>query len=311
MSEIPFVNALGDAIECSAAAHIAGRRRRIRRRLTGGVLAFAVLASGVAAASGVFESATPEQLATAGISCYSTTDLAHANVSVLSTGTTTPIETCRRALGTHGSLVACAGPDVMVFPGPPGTCETLGLKPLPAAYDAARRKVNRLGRRIGAIEATKDCWDPHQLAARVQGLLDRTPGWRAWRTRVSSPVADGPCGSVNHGDGAGERSVDGMIDAQTHTVLVSTGAARSTLAILDRLDDLAVASTARCYDRAGAEALARGRLAASGRTVTFRIEHLAGGSVKAFQDRIDQGCSVIPGFGAAGDGYGIVVTIRE
>jgi hypothetical protein len=311
MSEIPFVNALGDALERSAAAHIAGGRRRLRRRLTGGVLAFAVLASGVAAASGVFESATPQQLATTGISCYSTADLKHADVSVLSTGAATPVEACRRVLGAGGPLVACAGPDVMVFPGPPGTCEQLGLKRLPAAYDVARRKVNRLGGRIGAIEAAKDCWDPRRLAARVQALLDRTPGWRAWHTRVSSSVADGPCGMVSHDDGAGARSVDGTIDPRTHTVLVTAGPAQSTLALLDGLGDLPAASTARCYDRAGAETLARTRLAASGRTVSFSIEHLAGGSVKAFQDRIDEGCSVIPGFSAADDGYGIVVTIRE
>lgn len=310
MNEIPFVTALGDAIERSAAAHIAGRGRRIRRRLTAGVLAFAVLASGTAAATGVFTN-SPEQLATTGISCYETASLEHSDVSVLSTGTAAPINACRRALGTDGPLVACAGPAVMVFPGPPGTCEKLGLKPLSAAYDAARRKVNRLGGKIEAIEATKDCWDPHQLAARVQGLLHRTPGWRAWRTRVSAPLEEGPCGMVSHPDGTGGRSVDGVIDAQTHTVIVMKGAARSTFDLLDGLGDLPLASTARCYDRAGAEALARARLAASGRTVTFRIEHLDGGSVEAFQDRIDQGCSVIPGFGPADDGYGIVVTIRE
>ncbi len=303
MSEIPFVNALGDEIERAARRH----RGRVRRRIAFGAVAFAIAASGVAAASGVFSSATPEQLATSGISCYSAADLKHSDVTVLSTGTAAPIDACRRATGTSGPLVACAGPAVMVFPGSPGTCEKLGLKPLPAAYDVARRKVNRLGRKVAAIEATKDCWDPQQLAARVQALLDRTPGWRAWRTRVRSPLAEGRCGMVTHDAGA----VDGTVDPRTRTVLVMRGAARSTLALLDRLGDLATASTARCYDRAGAEALARDRLAASGRTVTFRVEHLEGGSVQPFQDRIDDGCSVIPGFGAADDGYGIVVTIRE
>ena len=116
---------------------------------------------------------------------------------------------------------------------------------------------------------------------------------------------------VTHADGAGARAVDGTVDPATRRVLVMQGAAQSTYELLDSLGDLATASTARCYDRAGAEALARDRLAASRRTVTFRLEHLDGGSVKAFQDRIDEGCSVIPGFAAASDGYGIVVTIRE
>jgi hypothetical protein len=311
MSEIPFVNALGDAIERSAAAHIAGRRRRIRRRLTGGVLGFALLATGVAAASGVFTSAPPDQLATTSIGCYSRADLEHTSVTVLGVNASDPVGACRKALAVGGPMVACAGPQVMVFPGGPRTCATLGLRPLPPEYGAAHAKVLRLQRRIAAIEAANDCWGPEALAARVQTLLGRMPAWRGYRVQVDRAMPVGPCGSVTHPDGFGGRSIDGVVDTQKRQVIVTVSAARSTLELLDHLGDLPVASTARCYDRAGAEALARGRLAASGRTVTFRIEHLDGGSVKAFQDRIDQGCSVIPGFGAADDGYGIVVTIRE
>jgi hypothetical protein len=307
MSEIPFVKALGDEIERAAKR----RRGRIRRRIAFGAVAFAIAATGTAAATGVFSSAPPEQLATTGISCYTKADLEHADVSVLSTSTAPPIAACRRELKTDGPLVACAGPAVIVLPGPAGTCEKLGLKPLPAAYAAERLKVARLGRRIEAIEATDDCWDPQRLAARVQRLLDRTAGWRAWRTRVASPFADGPCGSVTHDDGNGGRSVDGVIDTEKRVVLVTTGAARSTYELLDRLGDLTAASIARCYDRAGVEALARDRLAASGRTVSFSYDHLESGSVDALEDRIDDGCSVIPGFSAADDGYGIVVVVRD
>jgi hypothetical protein len=311
MSEIPFVKQLGDAIERSAAAHIAGRRRRIRRRLTGGVLAFAVAASGVAAASGLFESGTPEQLASAGIGCYDRASFHDANVTVLSTGVSTPIETCRRVLHIKGPMVACAGQAVLVFPGEAGTCEKLGFKPLGPEYFATRRRVNALNRELQRVEASVDCWEPYELSRRVRRLLERTPGWSGWTTRVDRAMAEGPCGMVSQPDGTGAWTVDGVLDTQTHTVIVMQGPARSTLELLDQLDDLAVASTARCYDRAGAEALARERLAASGRTVTFHIEHLDGGSVDAFQDRIDEGCSVIPGFSPADDGYGIVVTIRE
>jgi hypothetical protein len=307
MSEIPFVKALGDEIERAAKR----RRGRVRRRIAFGAVAFAIAATGVAAASGVFTSAPPDQLATTGISCYTKADLEHSDVSVLSTSTAPPIAACRRELHTDGPLVACAGPAVMVLPGPAGTCQKLGLEPLPAAYAAERRKVGRLARRLEAIEATDDCWDPQRLAAHVQRLLDRTPGWRTWRTRAAAPFEDGPCGSVTHDDGAGGRSVDGVIDTQTRTVLVTTGAARSTYELLDGLGDLTTASIARCYDRTGVEALARDRLAASGRTVTFSYDHLESGSVDELQDRIDDGCSVIPGFAAADDGYGIVVVIRD
>lgn len=63
MSEIPFVNRLGDEIERA----IAARRGRIRRRIVIGSLGFAIAATGVAAASGVFSS--PEQLASTGVAC--------------------------------------------------------------------------------------------------------------------------------------------------------------------------------------------------------------------------------------------------
>lgn len=311
MSEIPFVKALGDEIERMAATRIAARRRRFRRRVVVGAVGFAVAATGVAAASGVFTTGTPEQLATSGIGCYDRADLEHANVSVLSTGVDTPVETCRKVLKTDQPLVACAGPAVMVLPGPPDTCERLGLTPLPPEYTAARKRVNRLARKITAIDASVDCWDPAKLSARVQTLLDGLPAWRGWHARLDRSMAEGPCGTVSYAGGDGSRSIDGVVDVRHRTVIITLSAARSTLDLLDRVADLADASTERCYDRAGAEALARERLAASGRTVTFRVEHLDGGSVERFQDRIDEGCSVIVGFGSAADGYGIEVTIRQ
>ena len=198
MSEIPFVNALGDAIERSAAAHIAARRGRLRRRIGFGAIAIAIAASGVAAASGVFSSAQPVELATSGIGCYSSADLEHSDVTVLSTSTAPPVEACRRATHATGPLAACAGPAVTVFPGGPGTCEKLGLEPLPPAYFAARRKVQRLAGKIQAIEATKDCWDPRALSRRVQTLLGELPAWRGWHTRVDRSMAEGPCGTVTH-----------------------------------------------------------------------------------------------------------------
>lgn len=313
MSEIPFVNALGDAIERSAATSIAGRRRRIRRRLTGGVLAFAVAATGVAAASGVFESGTPEQLATTSIGCYSRADLKHADVSVIGVDAPDPVEACRTMLKVTGPMVACAGPAVMVFPGGAGTCQKLGLRPLPAEYGAARAKVLRLDRQITAIEVTNDCWRPKALATRVQKLLDGMPAWRGYRTRVLESLREGPCGSVTHPDGMGDRSIDGMVDTQKHQVIVTQGASRSTNDLLDSPVGMALVneSTARCYDDAGAEALARERLESPQHPVTVELEHFDGKSVEPLQSRIDDGCSVIAGLGTVGDAYGIRVVIRH
>jgi hypothetical protein len=309
MSEIPFVNALGDAIE-----HAASRRRgRVRRRIAFGAVAFAVAASGVAAAAGVFESAPPERLATTSIGCYSKADLEHSDVAVIGGDAPDPVEACRSRLAIAGPMVACAGPQVMVLPGSPGTCEKLGLRALPPEYGVARAKVLRLDRRITAIERTHDCWAPDALATRVQQLVDRLPAWRGYRVRVDRSMAEGPCGSVTHPDGMGGRSIDGMIDTTKHEVIVTVNAARSTLDLLDDpgLMGLVQASTARCYDDAGAEALAREHLESPRHPVTVRFEHFDGKSVEPLQSRIDDGCSVIAGFDSAGDAYGIVVVIRH
>jgi hypothetical protein len=190
MSEIPFVNRLGDAVERAAAARIATRRRRIRRRLTVGALSFAIVATGVAAASGVFSS--PEQLATSAVGCYERPSF-NANTSVLSTGEDSPIDTCRRVLHTDGPLVACmADHHVAVFPGGAEVCDKLGLAPLPPGYAPARAKLNAFARDVQAIETSADCIPPRELARRVQALLDRTPGWSGWRTWLRLDVENGP-----------------------------------------------------------------------------------------------------------------------
>jgi hypothetical protein len=208
-------------------------------------------------------------------------------------------------------MVACAGPAVVVFPGPAGTCQRLGYRPLPASYFAARRKVERLAAKLAPIEAQHDCWEPHALARRVQALLDGLPAWRGYHTKVRRSIGEGPCGTVTHLQDDGSRSLDGVMDASTKTALIMPVAARSTLALLNTLESLPDESAARCYDRAGAEALARERIASPGHPLTFSVEHLESGSVEPLQSRIDEGCSVIAGFSPAADGYGIVVTIRE
>jgi hypothetical protein len=145
----------------------------------------------------------------------------------------------------------------------------------------------------------------------VQRLLDGLPAWRGWHTKVRRVMDEGPCGTVSHLQDDGTWSLDGVIEPPSRTVLVMAVAARSTLELLNGLEKLPYESAARCYDRAGVEALARERIASPRHPLTFDIGHLESGSVDMLQDRIDDGCSVIAGFGAARDGYGIVVSIRE
>jgi hypothetical protein len=293
MSEIPFVNRLGDAIERSAAAHIAGRRGRIRRRITLGALGFLVAATGVAAASGVFSS--PERLASTGIGCYERASLT-ADVSVLSTGEQTPIETCRRVLRSDVPLVACADEAVHVFPGGPGTCEQLGLEPLPRAYTAARQRVNAFAREVMALEQRIDCLPPREFARRVDALLEHS-GWTGWRTWLRLDVEAGPCGSVSNQGGDGRRTIDGSLDVEARRVLVVGTAARSTMDLLYSPGGLFIqldaASRERCLSRAQLEALVRRR---TDRAVRF--------------EGPPSGCGTVADVRPAADGHGIVVALQ-
>jgi hypothetical protein len=216
MSEIKFVNALGDAIERAAAANIAARRGRIRRRIAIGGLGFAIAATGVAAASGVL-TGTPEELATTSVACYERADLS-SNVTVISVADGTPVETCRRVLGTDAPLVACAaGPQLVVVPG--RSCEAPGLQPVPAEYSAARAKVVAFHRAVADIERSADCIDLDELARRVQRLLDES-GWEGWRTTVRRDLGPEPCGTVTTMGGDGRRSIEGSLDPREKRVLI-------------------------------------------------------------------------------------------
>jgi hypothetical protein len=313
MSEIPFVKALGDEIERSAAERIASRRRRIRRRITLGALGFAVAATGVAAASGVFNS--PEQLASTGIACYDTQSLDHG-ATVLSAGDQTPIETCRRVLQTDAPLVACAGEGVQVFPGGPGTCRKLGLRPLPASYTTARARVVALERAVTQIERS-GCVPVDDFARRVQALLDRTPGWEGWKVDVREDLAEGSCGSVTMPGGDGSRSIDGALLADERTVIVVGTLPRALEDLLYSSDgvvgQLQDASGERCYDVASLEELARQRLAQVGLPLTFSVEaanpdvEIMGGQ----GDRLAEGCAVIVGVATKDGGRELTVEIWD
>ena len=312
MSEIPFVQRLGDAIEQAASARIAARRSRIRLRITIGALGFALLAGGTAAATGVFS--TPEQLASSSVGCYDRPSL-DGNVSILSTTDRSPVATCAKVLGTDGALTACAARGhVAVLPGGPEVCEQVGLAPLPADYAPARTKVVAFAREVGAIEASADCIPPRRLAQRVQALLDRS-GWAGWRTTVREDVSDGPCGTVTGLGGDGNRTIEGALSTGTRQVFVFAGPTRSLETLLygaheplaPELQDL---SGERCYAAAELQAEVRARIAATGRTVSFTTSTDSGEPFGARGERLAEGCAIVSDVTPAGDGRGIVVAIR-
>jgi hypothetical protein len=232
---------------------------------------------------------------------------------VLSTGTASPVATCRRVLHTDGPLVACSGPAVMVLPGRAGTCERLGYKPLASSYFATRKRVNALARKVERLETSVECWEPHELSRRVRALLERTPGWSGWTTKVAGDPDEGACGMVSHLDGSGGRGVDGSFDATHRIVLVTRSQSRSMMDLLytrggagTRLMD---ATGERCYDVAALEDLARGELA--GRSVTFDVGAPNDGQVLngSRGKRFDEGCAVIVGYSPSHDGSAIAVEV--
>jgi hypothetical protein len=312
MSEIKFVKALGDAIEHAAAARIASRRDRIRRRIVIGGLGLAIAATGVAAASGVFS--TPEQLASTGVACYDQPSL-DGGASVLSPGAQSPVEACRRVMRSDRSLVACRAPEhVAVLPGGPRLCERLGLEPLPAEYASARARVLELERALATVEASADCVPVRVFAARAQRVLDRL-GWTGWRVDVREDLGRGPCGSALAMNGDGSRSIEGALSQEAHHLIVTPGPRRSTLDLLYGGPGVRVmdATGARCYSVAGLEQLVRDRLPVGDRALTFTV-----GSRPAETeimgprgDRLDEGCAVIVGFSPTDDDRGIEVEIWD
>lgn len=307
MSEIKFVNELGDEIERAAAARIAGRRGRIRRRLTIGGLGFAIAATGVAAASGVFS--TPEQLAALPITCY---EAPNAGVSVLSAGDQSPVEACRRVIPT-GRLVACRAPaHVAVLPGGPAECAKLGYEPLPAEYAIARAKVVELGRELAALEASADCVPLDEFAERAQRVLDRR-GWAGWSVDVRDDLDEGPCGSALAMNGDGSRSIEGTLLPDERNLIVTPSPRRSTLDLLYGGPGVRVmdATGERCYSVESVEQLVRDRLPADGRTLTFTTGSRPAetGIMGARGRRLDEGCAVIVGFAPTADDRGIEVEI--
>jgi hypothetical protein len=313
MSEIPFVNLLGDELE--RAAKRTGRRAR-SRRLGLFALAGALLVSGTALATGLL-SGDVEQQATNAIACYDGADPDFSgSVAVMpqeaGSPRVSPVARCRQVLGLSGRdvppLVACANEaSVAVIPGRnPSACTDAGFAPLDPAYRRARVRAARLERRILAIEASADCIAPAELARRVQHLLDRS-GWTGWT--VALRAGDGHCGSVSAIGGDGRRYIGGDIDSHGKRVFVSRVAPRRIMDLLysaDRtlLGPLFAESGARCFTFESFRARVEAVFGAKGLDATVTHTTIPRNTGLDDEDgrwtRYKQGCAVLAG-GAPGD----------
>ena len=325
MSDIPFVNQLGDELERAAERALRGpARTRRRRRLGLFAVAGALLVSGSALAAGLLTGDVAQQ-ATNAVACYDGAggDFSRSVALVppeAGSVSASPVELCRRELALGGQperpLVACATHgSVAVIPGlRPADCSAAGFAPLDPAYGPARDRVARLERRILALERSADCIAPAELVRRIQRMLDRS-GWIGWTAGVNGGLGDGRCGSVSAIGGDGRRYVAGSIDADARRVFVSRGASRRTTDLLysaerSLLVPLFAESGAGCFSFAELGARARDLFAANGLTARVTRTAVPRGTALDDEDgrwtRYQAGCAVLAG-GAPGDDPNTVV----
>ena len=229
MSEIPFVNLLGDAIdEAIVAPRPAARptRRRTGRRYIQVALAALLVAGGTAAVAEVLSD--PDELATAGVACYEGA-YPSGGAAVDWAGTRSPVEVCARALGIDGrDLVACdtGGSVAVLRRSGPRTCASAGLGRLPIGLQRRPREGCRLERGLLALQTSADCIPPEELARRAQALLGRL-GWSGWRTNLRRDVQDGPCGAILQMGGTPRLTLAGALDYPGRELMVTEGLPRS------------------------------------------------------------------------------------
>jgi hypothetical protein len=322
MSEIPFVQALGDALERAITedlAHRAPARRRLRlpRRRGRLLIALAALALGGGALAATLQSST--RLAAGTVNCsYGASDTS-AGVQAVALRGLSPVAACREeyrrggpaALDRPGvKLVACqqAGfyVDVMVADGRPSQCRRLGLLPLPASYAAAVSRVNALEQALGALQRGHDCIPPTVLVREVRDVLARL-GFNGWRAELNHPplfATGGPCGQF---PGTDTQPSDPYLalNPDLKTVMIGSGPALSTDRLRDVVEPMLITDSGRrCLSLGAARALTRRLLAPAHFSARFAITaELVGEQFNpARQMRYDHGCAVIVDFMPAPSG---------
>jgi hypothetical protein len=326
MSQIPFVNQLGDALEAAmereaarSAVADAPAARPKRRRLgwrRGALLLAVVAAAGATAAfAHTFQSSTT--LVAGGIACYEGTGTnASAYYNVEANGRT-PEAACKRVFRTEGpawlagsgvSLVACADPHgyVAVFrdSGAAGQCGAQGMSRLQArSYAAAQSSVDRLVQALAQIGNSRACIRPATLVGDVQGELQRL-GWHGWQARLQPlPGEQGQCG-MYEGTGSSFSDPTASLDTANRTVWVVAGPIPSLIALTAPLDlKLLHASARYCHTPAGARALVRRMVGSADVSIDFALTQEPRGMQVAYAQRAyDRGCTIVGSLTAAPKG---------
>jgi hypothetical protein len=285
MSEIPFVNQLGDAIEVAIARPAPSHRPRLgrlgRRRWLAVALAALVVAGGGAAIAGMLHD--PVDIGFGAVGCFEGTE-PDGNVTVIADPTRSPTDLCAGALASSGlaprDLIACSwqGHGIVVLTrGDQGSCTARGLAPLPAGYTLGRKRAARLQALAVEFERGAGCLAPREFARRLTAELRRR-GWTGWRAVPAG--GGGPCGRVSVPTGSSiVGSLAGAVDGAHRTIEVQGRPPLDLeLALAEpgspgvRLFDI---SGERCYTLAGLEARVRQALAPLSRPIRFHRTSLA------------------------------------
>jgi hypothetical protein len=322
MSEIQFVNRLGDALDvmADASAPLARRHRRHLPRLPRGRsrlligLAVALVGGGAAAAATLISSQTPTVIAARGLTCVSGTPANYnAEASDVPAGAGTPQQACASLVGRPASkLVAClsAKYGVYVFyrDGDRSECHASGMRPLPSSYQAAANRVATLVRELNRLQASRNCFSIEGLTSATDSTLKRL-GFQGWLAAVQ-PIPHGlqnlqgwhcaqyPDSGARYSDAAAAVSTND--NSGPGTVAITTGPSRHEDLAIQALNrrNLLGKTGARCYSVTAAQALVRSAVRAvfgSDTPTTFAARSTAPYTTMGLgrQPRYDAGCAVL------------------
>lgn len=316
MSEITFVNLLGEALERAVQAEIAsGRsaarsRRRLRLPSRRGRLILALAALAVAGGALAATLQSPTRLAAGGVSCSQGTSNTSAGPEGVPLNGFSPIAACLQEYRREGiaamtrpgvRFIACQQPGflvhVMVADGRPNQCERLGLRPLPPGYAKASSRVALLERSLERLQRGRDCIASGVLLNEVRRLLGRL-GFVGWQPEVATTppfVSAGPCAQF---PGSDTQPSDPYLalDPTRQAVMIGMGPPLSVERLIDVVEPrLLGQSGSRCLSLNEARTLAREELARRGWGVRFAItRELLGEQFNgARQQRYDSGCAVV------------------
>jgi hypothetical protein len=291
MSEIPFVNQLGDALETAIAKPArAPRLRRLgRRRYLAVALAALAVTGGSAAVAGLFHD--PVEIGFGAVGCFDGPDT-DGNVSVLSDPNRSPLAICASVMTEQGldlgkrDLIACSwGGHGIVVVAHEGrrSCRAHDLLSVPAGYTSARKRAARLDADVKRYEREAGCVPPAEFARGLTQAL-HAAGWGRWRAVPGDGQGsgEGPCGRVSAPTGSELLGpIGSQVDAAHRTITVMGAFPLALEEFVYGADSPGVRlydeSGARCFNTPELEQHVRETFAPTGVPVRFTVKPLQPG----------------------------------